>query len=62
MTTVISRVYEDDKTARYVAERIVFLGVPNRAVSVITSGSAPDEAGGEGKNTPAQAPPPAHDG
>jgi hypothetical protein len=42
MTTIITRLFEDEKTARYVAERIEFLGVPSRAISVITSASGAD--------------------
>lgn len=42
MTTVITRLFQDEQTARYVAEKIVFLGVPSRAVSVISKESGAD--------------------
>jgi hypothetical protein len=42
MTTIITRLFEDENTARYVAERVLFIGVPSRAISVISKDSAPD--------------------
>ncbi|MBW4710219.1 hypothetical protein KX928_20725 [Roseobacter sp. YSTF-M11] len=54
MTTVITRLFEDEETARYVAEKIVFLGVPGRAVSVITKDSAADADALKSKMTRAQ--------
>ncbi|GFE51635.1 hypothetical protein So717_33880 [Roseobacter cerasinus] len=45
MTTLITRLFEDQEKARYVKERAVFMGVPSRDMSVITKGSAEDDAG-----------------
>lgn len=42
MTTIITRLFQDEDAARYVAERAVFMGVPSRAISVITQSSGPD--------------------
>ncbi|MEP2641396.1 hypothetical protein [Roseobacter sp.] len=45
MTTVITRLFKDEKTARDAAGRIAFLGVPDRAVSVVAhkNKATPDE-------------------
>ncbi|MEP1519361.1 hypothetical protein [Ascidiaceihabitans sp.] len=41
MTTIITRLFQDEATAQDVAERVIFRGVPSRATSVI-SADTPD--------------------